>query len=286
MRALQIEADGKIPYGANSLRECGWLLSSSCCFPPSPYWLPVFAQREKEKATEIWSQSTSWPIFEIFSGLDFSNLFNSRADFEVPHINERLINKELHLRFCQKCVNEQRHRFGTSWWMRDLNLPLVAVCPLHQIPLFLIRRRDVVELPRSMPHNVLQSARPIIGKVDDASIEVVKVVIELCNNYQLINTCALRNFIEITRFKEERMLQLNRLGLSQCLVHPRLFCRSMTPHDGFMKDGLYDLSLVAFLSRYLESQGTISQLISESGHGESDNRDLRLSHSRAQARRK
>src|ERR1039457_2705373 len=84
---------------------------------------------------EMYEDATAWPLLGLLEGFDLQELF-LRPPFRRRRVPPRAYAEET-LRFCATCAREQRNADAVSWWMRDLNLPLVAVCPIHHTPLYI-----------------------------------------------------------------------------------------------------------------------------------------------------
>jgi hypothetical protein len=98
---------------------------------------------------------------------------------------------EDHVRFCRTCAEEQRKHFSVSWWMRDHNLPMVSVCPIHGSRLHYVGRNLILEHSGSLPHEMLHVAHKIPGHVNDEAIEIADFVIRLCRKSAQLDSARL-----------------------------------------------------------------------------------------------
>lgn len=177
-------------------------------------------------------ESTAWPILSLLYGFDLSDLINRPG--QSNGLGERTLHglhlkmlQEENLRFCAECAQAQRQHYAVSWWMRDLNLPLVAVCPRHCTPLRFTKRVDVLAKSGLLPHEVLQSSEAVQCVVDRYSLNIACTIRELCHNSEQIDSCALRRWLSAPQRREvrsgiETMKQLlcDRLGLAKQVKSP------------------------------------------------------------------
>lgn len=144
--------------------------------------LPYLSRYEGERlaSIETFTDATAWPLVTLLMDLPTEAILKCTGRGWPTFCHGAFAQPESCLRFCEMCMQEQREQYAVSWWMRDLNLPLVSVCPHHQIRLHSADRDAVMAVDGLLPHELRHIALPIRGEIDNRSIEIAKFVVKLC----------------------------------------------------------------------------------------------------------
>lgn len=129
-----------------------------------------------------WYDATVWPLWSLLAGC---YLFDFASKRRATKFGKDLI-RESHVKFCVCCAREQRQIYSVSWWTKDHNLPLIAVCPKHGVPLNAVATEDLIS--NRLPHELIEHSRSVISKADDNSIEIAQVTAALCEASYRIDT--------------------------------------------------------------------------------------------------
>ena len=143
---------------------------------------------------EMYEDATAWPLLGLLEGFDLQELF-LRPPFRRRRVPPRAYAEET-LRFCATCAREQRNADAVSWWMRDLNLPLVAVCPIHHTPLYIARIHQVLENDGKLPHELVGCSTRIDCRADDDAVQIANTVISLCKRGPLLDSMKVLQWIK------------------------------------------------------------------------------------------
>jgi hypothetical protein len=154
---------------------------------PAPKW--TFGQEYELLDTYI--EATAWPLLALLKGVSIQEILNLAATGWPKLFSKARARTESHVRFCRNCAEEQRKRFSVSWWVRDLNLPMVSVCPIHGSRLYYVERNLVLDESGFLPHEMLKVAHKIPGHVDDEAIEIADFVITLCRKSAQLDSARL-----------------------------------------------------------------------------------------------
>lgn len=217
---------------------------ASCRLPP-PRYSALELNQQMLHATFV--DATAWPILCLVAGYHLEDIF------ELPTRNRGMpppfgwnTNEEEHLRFCAACALEQRQQYGVSWWMRDANLPIVAVCPFHEVPLHFHTTNGVLK-SQLMPHELLEHSHPIPGRVTVKAKSIARKMIELCNQSAQIDTDAVRERIELNKHVVRPISAdalRSQLGVVAEILHPVFFGKVLPKHDGLTSRGSHDRYLL------------------------------------------
>jgi hypothetical protein len=219
---------------------------------PSSLRLPK--PRLKSKAIdmlsiEIYGDATAWPLLSLLQGFDLSELF-------LPHRDGQRwpwpVQPEKSIRFCALCAKEQIISHFVSWWMRDLNLPLVAVCPVHRTSLNCVPVDHVLKMAGYLPHELLDCSCAISGRVDDESVQIANSVIALCNLSATLDSVQIKEWIQ----NEKRNVDMTALDALRTNIAASTVCASITglsstEDNGLLKRNSPEDGLVTLILRHI-----------------------------------
>lgn len=122
-------------------------------------------------AYELLWQHTVFPYVTAFMSGAKTNqlardLIGRRADSISVLVQAATIGN-LGQRYCVECLKEDEEQYGEAYWHREHNLPVVVICPKHNIPLWVaenlepLRRHFVRQLPKKNFGKAPESLLPV-----------------------------------------------------------------------------------------------------------------------------
>jgi hypothetical protein len=139
---------------------------------------------------EAVDDATAWPLKSVFSDFDLVNLLCDEVATPIS-----IPTSQTALRFCPECATQQRHTLGTSWWVRDHNLPFVSVCPQHGLVLYWADRRAICSEGGAMPHEIHSKSKKLDVKASAHALHMAVAIVSLCHHAPRILSQALFDFI-------------------------------------------------------------------------------------------
>lgn len=259
LRAVRLDFDCKAQFVGSTRRQLSNLLGSSFRCP-----IPVEKPHvdDRNATIEAWESGSAWPLISLFEGFDFLRLLGLHDLNPAGGIERFGINPEKTLRFCTSCARAQYKEFGVSWWMRDANLPFVAVCPTHCQALHACDRIRTIDKGLLLPHEVGQHSQMLAGDVSDEILEIAKLSAKICALASRIDSNVLQQSVDLLKFKRLRkQFASRRLGMAVQTAHPRVLCANKKPNDGLTVNGLADLWFGALLNETLDESSYLESLV-------------------------
>ncbi len=129
------------------------------------------------------NENTLYPIFSAFLSQERAELLRNdmirRSTGGAAHGRAGILNRKLqnpYFKFCPSCADEDRKKWGETYWHRIHNVPRVLVCPRHHIPIESTRvnatyrssRENFVTAEKIVPKNHETSTKG--GSLDQAEL--------------------------------------------------------------------------------------------------------------------
>lgn len=175
------ESTGRDLFGSERAKVAVDLPSNLDSLVESSPWL------DRKTADRLIDDHTMLPFYSLFIPMerlkrlrsDMRGNFGGSVHARIGALTSGIVSE--YLRFCPRCVVEDRERFGETYWHRIHQVPGVEVCPAHEVFLedthFHIRNRGNLDAYVTAERAVReQAARPLDKENPDhqASLRVAR----------------------------------------------------------------------------------------------------------------
>lgn len=222
------------------------------------FWpTPEGPGQERELLEEI-NDASYFPLLDLLFNDSIGNRFVKSRPFGDPWVH---LDPDTTVRFCALCAAEQRRDFGVSWWMRDLNLPHVGVCPEHSAVLTFVSTEYVLGHGGLLPHELLASTETIRPSPSTKQVVKAAAVVLLCRASPLIDSNVFKSWVK----QEHEKLEKKGHSLNS-IVHAERSVSGSLPffHDDIVCQYSVKRYLAAFAAIVKSPKETVDKLVQQS----------------------